>query len=110
MDGPDGNFSTAKRTVSTTPLQALTWMNGKFIQDQADALASRLRSETGDDPEALVRRAYQIVFCRTPGPEELQGCVTYLTGGQQGASRLTPQRLASLCLVLLNTNEFAYIN
>src|SRR5258708_7690664 len=39
MDTPDPNFSTGRRNVSTTPLQALTWLNGKFAQDHADLLA-----------------------------------------------------------------------
>jgi hypothetical protein len=109
MDSPDGNFSTGRRNVSTTPLQALTWMNGKFAQEQADALATRLRKEAGDDPVALVRRAFRVALGRSPRVEELEECVTYLTGGQESAA-VTPQQLAAFCLVLLNTNEFAYLN
>ncbi len=107
MDSPDGNFSTGKRNVSTTPLQALTWMNGKFAQEHADALASRLRKEAGNDTDALVRRAFQLVLCREPHAQELQACVTYLTGQAKAAS---PLQLAAFCMVLLNTNEFAYMN
>lgn len=110
MDAPDGNFSTGRRNVSTTPLQALTWTNGKFAQDQAERLAQRLRKEAGTDPETLVRQAFQIVLCRSPRPQELQASVAYLSGQQNPPAAVTPQQLAAFCLVLLNTNEFAYLN
>lgn len=108
MDTPDTNFSTGRRNVSTPPLQALTWMNGKFAQDQADLLAQRLQKEAGADPEAQVRRAFLLVLSRPPRPEEVQASVAYL--GQQRPGVSAAQQLAALCLVLLNTNEFAYLN
>ena len=108
MDTPDPNFSTGRRNVSTTPLQALTWMNGKLAQDHAELLARRLQKEAGNDPAAQVRRAFQLVVGRLPLPEELQASMAYLAQRRDAAAAV--QQLAALCLVLLNTNEFAYLN
>lgn len=108
MDSPNSNFSTGRRNVSTTPLQALTWMNGKFAQDHADALAGRIAKEAGTDPEAQVRHAFRLVLARLPRAEELQASKSYL---EQRRAGVTPaQQLAAFCLVLFNTNEFAYSN
>jgi len=108
MDTPDTNFTTGRRNVSTAPLQALTWMNGKFAQDHADLLAQRLQKEAGNDPEAQVRSAFQRVLSRPPRPEELQASVAYLAQRRPGVTAV--QQLAAFCLVLFNTNEFAYLN
>jgi len=108
MDAPDTNFSTGRRNVSTTPLQALTWMNGKFAQDHAELLAGRLQTEAGNDPASQARQAFQRVLSRPPRPEELQASVAYLEQRRPGTTAV--QQLAAFCLVLFNTNEFAYVN
>jgi hypothetical protein len=107
MDSPDSNFTIGRRNISTTPLQALTWMNGKFAQDHAEALAQRLQKEAGSDPEAQVRRAFLLVLGRAPLPAEQQAAATYL---KERGSVPAAQQLAAFCLVLINTNEFAYLN
>jgi hypothetical protein len=82
-------------------------MNGKFAQDHAEALAQRLLKEAGSDPEAQVRRAFQLVLGRIPRPEELQASAAYL---QQRGAASASQQLTAFCVVLFNTNEFAYLN
>ncbi len=44
LDFPDTNGSCEQRVVSTVAPQALTWINGSFIREQAQALAARLRA------------------------------------------------------------------
>src|SRR5262249_24208516 len=48
FDGPDTNASTAVRTTSTTPLQALYLINDPFIHEQAERFAARLAAECPD--------------------------------------------------------------
>jgi hypothetical protein len=70
-------------------------------------------------PEARVRDAWRAVLGREPRPSEIAAAIDHLelqkshvdrrsAGGQAGDSRLLA--LASLCHVLLNSNEFLYVD
>ncbi|MBL9169730.1 MAG: PSD1 domain-containing protein [Verrucomicrobiales bacterium] len=99
FDCPDGSLVMPKRSVSTTPLQALNLFNSRFILQQADQLTSRLKTEAGDDSANQVRRAWQLAFNRSPGPEEVHEAVALMK--EEG--------LPSLCRAVLNANEFLFI-
>jgi Protein of unknown function (DUF1553)/Protein of unknown function (DUF1549) len=100
LDAPDTTSSCEARPVSTTAPQALTFLNGAFANEQASHFAARLRREAGADPAAQVRRAFELALCRTPRDEELTASVAFL--GRQ--------RLEEFCLVMLNLNEFVYLD
>jgi hypothetical protein len=100
LDSPDTTSSCEARPVSTTAPQALTFLNGAFAGEQAAHFAARLRREAGADPTAQVRRAFEVALCRPPRDEELKAAVAFL--GRQ--------RLEALCLVMLNLNEFVYLD
>jgi hypothetical protein len=89
--------SCPNRSVTTTPLQALSMMNGYLVHEEAEHLARRIESEAGATREAQVARVFEIVLNRPPRPEETDKFVGF-DGG-----------LASICRVLLNSNEFAYV-
>ena len=74
-------------------------MNHSFTLDMADALAKRLESEAGDDLTAQVDRGFVLVFGRTPLETESDASVQLVE--QHG--------LIAFCRVLLNTNEFIYL-
>jgi hypothetical protein len=99
LDAPDTTSSCEARPVSTTAPQALTFFNGSFANEQAAHLAQRLRREVGSDPAAQVRRAFELALCRPPRDAELKAAVSFL--GRQ--------RLEAFCLVVLNLNEFVYL-
>jgi hypothetical protein len=100
LDAPDTTSSCEARPVSTTAPQALTFLNGAFANEQARHFAARLRREAGDDPAAQVRRAFELALCRPPRDEEVKASVAFL--GRQ--------RLEAFCLVVLNLNEFVYLD
>jgi hypothetical protein len=121
LDAPDTSSSCEKRPVSTTGPQALTFLNGDFIHQQAQAFASRLLREAGTDVPALVQRAFTLALGRPPRPPELQAAMNFLARQRQQIetdARKAPREpgdtlkeaLEGLCLVLLNTNEFVYLN
>ena len=105
FDGPDMFSSCSKRYVSTTALQSLLLMNGKWAQSRAAALRKRLQVEPGRP--AQVRRAYTILFGRLPHAEELATALKFLSEQEEAGSDMG---LTDLCHVLLNTNEFAYVD
>src|SRR5205823_9639478 len=57
FDGADTNASTARRTASTTPLQALYLMNDPFAHRMARGLAAGLQRDRSDD-SARVERSF----------------------------------------------------
>jgi hypothetical protein len=122
LDAPDTTSSCEQRPVSTTAPQALTFLNGEFIYQQAGYFADRLAREAGSEPSAQVRRAFELALGRVPQPREAEMAVSFLAmqkkqieldaaRGRKPVAR-DAQRLAlrGFCLVLLNTNEFVYSN
>jgi hypothetical protein len=121
LDAPDTTSSCERRAVSTTGPQALTFLNGEFIQQQAHGFAERLRREAGSGDAAQVQKAFELALCRPPTPSELRTSLDFLTRQQQqiandgGNGKIIngeprQRALAALCLVLFNTNEFVYAN
>ncbi|HKB41140.1 MAG TPA: DUF1553 domain-containing protein, partial [Gemmataceae bacterium] len=100
LDCPDPSVATPKRTVTSTPLQALALLNNRFMEHHAERFAERLKREAPQGTTAQVRRAYDLAFSRQPTAGEL-------AFGQRFAAK---HGLTQLCLVLLNTSEFSYID
>jgi hypothetical protein len=120
LDTPDTTSSCEQRPLSTTAPQALTFLNGAFVQEQAAHWAERLRREAGDDRQAQVRRAFTLALCRPPRADELRLALDFLSRQErqieadarrsgQSAGDARQKALAACCAVLLNTNEFFYI-
>ena len=116
LDAPKSEDSCEQRPVSTTGPQALTFLNGKFMQQQSVRFAERLRHEAGDDSRSQVRRALELALCRPPQDGELRASVEFLdqqkrqivADGEKDRNAARRKALAAFCLVLLNTNEFVY--
>jgi hypothetical protein len=100
LDCPDPSTATHKRAVTTTPLQALTLMNGAFVLRMAEQFAERVRQEAGDDVAAQVERAWWLAYGRPPTAQEI------------GLARPVVQQhgLFVLCRALFNSNEFVYVD
>jgi hypothetical protein len=100
LDCPDPSVATPKRTVTSTPFQALALLNNRFMEYHAERFAERLKREAPDGTAAQVRRAYDLAFARQATDGELAFCRRF--AAKHG--------LTQLCLVLLNTNEFSSID
>jgi len=99
FDCPDGSLVVPKRSVSTTPLQALNLFNSRFILDQSRTFADRLRHEAGEQPESQVRAAWQLAFNRTPQRAEAEEAMAFVRS----------EGLPAFCRGVLNANEFLFI-
>jgi Protein of unknown function (DUF1553) len=105
--------STAQRYVTTTPTQALLMLNSPFMQQQAQAFAARLLKDAPADDDARIDTAFCLVFGRSATREQMAQVRAFLA---EQAKRLLPTAvprqavLAELCLVLLNANEFVYVD
>ena len=98
FDCPDASMVVAKRSRSTTPLQALNLLNSKFVMQQADLFAKRLEKDAETVPQQITR-AWQLCFQRTPTDEELTDSEAFIR--QEGMRQFTR--------AMLNANEFLFI-
>jgi hypothetical protein len=109
----DPNVVTPKREVMTTAIQALALFNGRLAHEQAGFLAKRIVAEAGKVPDDQVQALFELTLCRPPSVDEQKMLVRYLAehprATQQDATGV-PIALQSLCLIILNANEFVYIN
>jgi len=107
FDLPDLNVTCERRAVSTVPTQALTMLNNEFVLIQADHLAKRVLKEAGGEPQSQVKTIYHIALSREPSATELRNNVAFLNKQRGGGTPLAA--LTDLAHVVLNLNEFAYI-
>ncbi len=94
--------SRPRRRHSITPLQALAMYNGSFVSEEASHFAARVVQEMGDDITKQITYAFQIALSRPPSTRELAELRTLANSGKS--------RLTAVCRVLLNSNEFIYVD
>lgn len=99
LDCPDPSVMAPRRTQTITPVQALSLLNSRFAEQCAIRFAERVRRDAGGDVQKQVERTYALAFARPPKPRELE----------LGREFVGKRGLEQLCLVLLNTNEFLFV-
>jgi hypothetical protein len=116
-DQPDQNITSEKRNITTVPTQALTLLNNEFVLLQARHLAERATREAGSaDPASQIKTLYRITLSREPSQAELSGQIEFIRNQRTfQAARNKEQNaelaaLTDLAHVMLNTNEFVYID
>jgi hypothetical protein len=99
FDGANINETCAARAVTTVTPQVFALLNSKFVHHQSEALAERIVREASDDPDAQIDRAFRLAFQRPPTTMEQTRCRAFLQ----------KWKLPDLCLVILNMNEFVFL-
>ena len=123
FDGADMSHTCAARDVTTVAPQALSLFNSEFTRGEALAFAERVARDVGEGRDRQVERAYRLALVRGPTTAEKERAWRFLdehvgrrlkaAGSQAGAPPDVPAEraaLANFCHVLLNTNEFIYID
>ena len=123
LDAPDTTSSCERRMVSTTGPQALTFLNGDFVHQQAKYFASRLAALAGPMERDQVDQAFVLALGRPPRALETQAALEFLEkqerqiradaeGTKNAFADADARRkaLEAFCLVVLNMNEFVYSN
>lgn len=110
FDLADTDQSCAVRFATVQPTQALGLLNSKFTVDQSRHFAARLRQEIGEDPAAQVRRALFLTTQRRPRTDEVQKNVQFMQTMQTQYGMSKEDALKALCLMLINLNEFCYLD
>lgn len=126
FDGANANEPCGRRLVTTVSLQPLYLLNSPFAARLADRFAERVRNAAGDDPRQQVEFAYRWALGRGPDAEETAAALAFLRQpttptANTESSRVSPKRdepatvaapwppLRRLCQVLMNLNEFVYL-
>jgi hypothetical protein len=123
FDFADTTQPCSQRNVSTVAPQALALLNNDFVHAQSSAFAARITADAGSDTPAQIERAWWLAFGRAPRESERTTALAHLTAqlkhfaaapapGGPALSEAEARRkaLASLCHVLLNANEFVYVD
>ena len=99
LDCPDPSQLAATRNVSITALQAMALMNDRFVISQSEHFAERLQKANPKLSKQL-ELAYQLALGRLPTATEIKMLLPYAQ--QHG--------LANTCRVILNSNEFVFVD
>ena len=100
LDCADPSMRVDRRNQSLSANQALAFLNSGFMLAQSARFADRVGREAGADPEAQVDRAVRIALGRAATGDERARLADFTrTHG-----------LANTCRVILNLNEFAFVD
>jgi hypothetical protein len=114
FDQPMMNGNCTRRTASSVVLQSLAMLNDSFILEQAEYFAKRL--DSAPDITGKITQAFRLALARRPTAKELAWSKDLVTHQRENytVAGSTPeeahsQGLVQLCRMLLNSNEFLYL-
>ena len=70
FDAPTREVCTARREITTTPLQALVLLNDPQFLEAARVMAEGLIHHCGDNLQACIQRGFRLTTGREPRPRE----------------------------------------
>ncbi len=71
LDCPDPSTATPRRSVTTTPLQALSLLNNDFMIRMSESFADRAKSNFAQELDGQIGWMFQMAVGRLPTEEEL---------------------------------------
>ncbi len=127
FDAADMNNTCPRRAATTIAPQALALFNGDFSRTESKYIAARVLKDAGADVEKQIIRAYELTLIRKPNSSQLALAKAFLQKQSQlhaadgngvravvsirpAVSEAQTAALAELCHVLINTNEFVYLD
>lgn len=111
FDGPDTNASTADRSRTTVPTQALFFMNDPLVHEAAAAWAQQLEQAVADNRERI-QIAWRTALLREPEPGELSDALNFMHAysEQLAADDRGRKPLEALLRSILGSNEFLHVD
>ena len=99
MDCPDASQFTPVRASSVTALQALSMLNNAFLVRYSEHLAERIEGMTSE-PGGQIDALYNLSLNRAPTEDERRDVGAYAR----------KHGLPNACRLILNSNEFMFVN
>ena len=129
FDMPDTHESCARRQQTVSVTQSLAMLNDTLVLDWAKSMAGRVLNDAGLTPDAQIERSFRLAFGRAPEATEIAPARAFLDRQTQliaarlaaGSQPVIPVKLpggieparagalVDFCHVLLNSNEFLYL-
>ena len=109
FDFADTDSSCPVRFATTQPTQALGMLNSEFLNEQAELFAKRI-SESKKGLKKQVAEALAIATSRTPTDEEIARGVKFVRQLRKENELSKEDALNQFCLMVLNLNEFIYLD
>ncbi len=110
LDFADTDASCPVRFTTTVPTQALALLNDDFTNTQAGLFARRLLKEAPGGLEAQLKRGIRLITGRIPAADEVKKESGFVRSLRQRHHLDDQESLRLYCLLLLNTNEFMYLD
>ena len=118
FDQPTLATNCTHRKSSEVVQQSLSMLNGDFVQEQARRFAQRVMSDAVASQQPRIEVAFRIALNRRPTAHEIKLASELLEDHisldrrrkpQLSDQQLADKALVDLCHMLLNTNEFLYL-
>ncbi len=115
-DGPDAMQSCPVRSRTTVVPQVLTLFNSQFGRDLAGFFARKVQKMKEENNMDAIDIAYWLAFTRRPTEKQKARAERFLFEQSQrysfegGMKTRDMKALTDFCLVLLNSNEFLYLD
>jgi hypothetical protein len=109
FDMPDTHESCSRRQQTVSVTQSLAMLNNDLVLDWASAMAGRVMNDAGLSTDAQIERAFRLAYGRTPKSAELESSREFVAR-QTALAGDAKTAVADLCHVLLNSNEFLYMD
>jgi mono/diheme cytochrome c family protein len=111
FDGAETDKACPVRFVTVQPTQALGMINGEFLNEEATKLATRVTKDVGNEDVAKrVALAFRLVTSRQPGKADVDRGVDLYQKLTSADGASPDQAMRYVCLVMLNLNEFVYVD
>ena len=108
FDWADTDNTCDVRFVTTVPTQTLTMMNSKFLNDSAEALSKRLQEEA-ESVSKQVGLAIELATSRPATKQDIDDGVALINKFKDNGVD-EKQALQRFCLLVLNLNEFVFLD
>lgn len=110
FDMANGLKSVSQRDATTTPTQSLLLFNGKYGLERAQKMAKRIRQDEQQTASEILHEAFLSTWGRRPSASELESGLKFVGAqAELESEHVNLERLTDFCHVLLNSNQFLYV-
>jgi hypothetical protein len=85
-------------------------LNSEFLHRQSAAFAARLRLEAGPNLPDQIHLAHRLALCRPPDEASIARGMRLIDALQSKHGLSAEKALEYYCLMVLNLNEFVYLD
>lgn len=109
FDFPETDTSCEARFLTTQAAQAMNMLNGAFMQKQSSSFAEHAMAKASE-LSGWVDAAIEMAYSRRSDAAEKERAVSRIRTLQSKFNLTQQQAFREYCLVLLNSNEFLYLD